>query len=212
MRDKSKILSVLSERLREIRAGYGMGQKKFALYLDENGVPCDYYTYKNWENGRCLPHLEVLEALADLLEVDLDYLLGRQEAKRKEYDSIRNYTGINYKASEYLHALYLTKLENREGTTAIDALSEFITQKKFWEILGSIKGLEEANYYNSRYEKLSEAVSEGQSKGLSMDPVAFGILNVYEELDFPKDIRARKYELSVMFSNLLEDLLKAPEE
>lgn len=63
-----------AERLREARKRKGLLQKEVAEQLDITSRAYQYY-----EGGRRRPDYETLAALADLLEVSADYLLGRVE-------------------------------------------------------------------------------------------------------------------------------------
>lgn len=71
------LLSEFSKRLREIRRKKGFKQREMA---DRLGITLRAYQY--YEEGKHVPDLDGLVALADVLEVSLDYLAGRinQEA------------------------------------------------------------------------------------------------------------------------------------
>lgn len=64
---------VFSVRLKELRLQHGLTQKELVELL---GVKRN--TYSDWENGKCKPNYEKLEKLADLFEVSLDWLFGRE--------------------------------------------------------------------------------------------------------------------------------------
>lgn len=66
-------MSILGDRLRELRESKGWSQKYVALKL---GIK-QSSTYANWEYGIRDPDTETLSKLADLFEVKTDYLLGR---------------------------------------------------------------------------------------------------------------------------------------
>lgn len=219
--EKSKMLPTLAERLREIRAGYGLSQEKFALYLDENGIPCDCNTYKKWENGRHLPRLDTLFSLADFLCVDIAYLLDSEAPKRKEYDHVSNYTGLSPEATEKLcepNVRRISGIERAAGFTQRNfydrekgVLSSLIMKNRFWEILDSIAALEKVNQdKNTLFRMLSRGQSAGHSTG--QDYLLDALEGIAEEKKFDTELIARRYDLCVMFSNLLGDLLEAPEE
>lgn len=65
---------VFSVRLKELRLQHGLTQKELVELL---GVKRN--TYSDWENGKCKPNYEKLEKLADLFEVSLDWLFGRDK-------------------------------------------------------------------------------------------------------------------------------------
>ena len=63
---------IFSERLKELRLEKDLSQKEVADLVHVNRV-----TYTNWERGKREPSFENLVNLADLLEVSLDWLFGR---------------------------------------------------------------------------------------------------------------------------------------
>ena len=72
-----------AERLQELRAERGLTQAQLAdvLKLDRSAV-------SHWESGRRMPDAHLLQRLASLFEVSLDYLCARDETS-KEPDDIR---------------------------------------------------------------------------------------------------------------------------
>lgn len=64
----------LPERLVEIRKSRNLTQKQLAA-----GVNISEVGLQNYENGRRKPAYDVLIALADFLNVSLDYLCGRSD-------------------------------------------------------------------------------------------------------------------------------------
>lgn len=65
--------NVFPQRLKELRLKKGLTQKDIADLVHVNRV-----TYTNWEKGNREPSFENLVKLADLLEVSLDWLFGRE--------------------------------------------------------------------------------------------------------------------------------------
>ena len=67
-----------SNRLRDLRIEYSLTQKQLAnkLNVSQNAI-------YNWENGKREPDFETLEFLADIFNVDIDYLLGRTDKTTK---------------------------------------------------------------------------------------------------------------------------------
>lgn len=61
-------------KLRKIRKELGLSQKELSLKL--NVSPTNIY---NYEIGRTEPSIEVLIKLADILNVSIDYLVGRED-------------------------------------------------------------------------------------------------------------------------------------
>lgn len=63
-----------AERLREAREKRGLSQARLA---DEIG--CSKSAISMYESGTRTPDFETLEAFADLFNLDIDYLLGRDD-------------------------------------------------------------------------------------------------------------------------------------
>ena len=64
--------------IKKARIAAGLSQKYIALTLNVASP-----SVCNWERGKTTPTPEKLAALADLLGVTTDYLLGREEAQQK---------------------------------------------------------------------------------------------------------------------------------
>ena len=65
---------MFNNRLREVRMSKGLTQEKLSEIV---GVSLRNYQY--YEQGKHVPSFEVLIALANALEVSIDYLVGRDE-------------------------------------------------------------------------------------------------------------------------------------
>ena len=63
-----------AERLRELRTARGLTQTRLAELL---GMPAR--SYNRWERGGHVPHLAMALKIADILQVTLDELVGRNE-------------------------------------------------------------------------------------------------------------------------------------
>lgn len=195
----------------------GITQDEITAFLDEAGIPLTTSeTYGKWERGRNFPTVNTVLVLADLLQVDTDYLLGRQEAHIKE---LADRTGLSQEAVQKLYYpnfrsplthQKVTGIEKAAGVTAEDPygkekdlLSRLIMNNRFWELLEAVSNLERMVHDN-----------HSQLAGLSAGPedpisllVALGNDKRVEELELP----ARRYLIGIMFANLLEELLTAPE-
>ena len=66
-------MTSFTNRLVQLRKKRGLTQKDIADLVHVNRV-----TYTNWEKGKREPSFENLVKLADLLEVSLDSLFGRE--------------------------------------------------------------------------------------------------------------------------------------
>ena len=66
-------MKIFGKKLREVRKSKKLTQKELA---EQIGIKRN--TYSDWENGKTEPSFENLIKLADLFEVSLDCLLGRE--------------------------------------------------------------------------------------------------------------------------------------
>lgn len=71
-------MAKFSDRLRELRTGKGLSQLDFSKQLGISKSSVNMY-----ERGEREPNFELLEAIADYFNVDMDYLLGKSEYATK---------------------------------------------------------------------------------------------------------------------------------
>ena len=71
---REKKMKIFQERLKQERKALKLTQRDFAQKL---GITQP--SYIRYENGTSQPTLETLVAIADVLEVSIDYLLGRND-------------------------------------------------------------------------------------------------------------------------------------
>lgn len=67
-------MKIFQQRLFEQRKLYGYTQRQMAEFLDITQP-----SYIRYENGTSEPTLEKLVVIADIFDVSIDYLLGREE-------------------------------------------------------------------------------------------------------------------------------------
>lgn len=67
-------MKIFEKRLREVRKSKKTTQKELA---EQIGI--SQKSYSHWENGKTEPSFENLVKLADLLDVSLDWLFGRDK-------------------------------------------------------------------------------------------------------------------------------------
>ena len=72
-------MDIFAKRLRVLRKEKKWTQTQMAEYLQ-----CSLRAYQYYEEGKHIPDLYGLLALADILEVSLDYLTGRSERQERE--------------------------------------------------------------------------------------------------------------------------------
>ena len=71
------------EKIRELREQAGMSQKAVA---EELGMQITQY--RRYENGERKPAIDFLIQIADLYDVSLDYLVGREEAQSEDCGNV----------------------------------------------------------------------------------------------------------------------------
>lgn len=71
-------MSDLSERIRQLRKEHNMSQAYLASEL-KSGLS----TVASWEVGKRYPSRENVQQLADIFNVDIDYLYGRSDIRQK---------------------------------------------------------------------------------------------------------------------------------
>ena len=67
-------MMIFQKRLQEQRKLYGYTQRQMAEFLDITQP-----SYIRYENGTSEPTLEKLAIIADIFDVSVDYLLGRED-------------------------------------------------------------------------------------------------------------------------------------
>ena len=74
-------MTKFSNRLRELRQLHGLSQQGLASLVNISKSSINMY-----ERGEREPGLELLETFADFFNVDMDYLLGKNNIPRKSLD------------------------------------------------------------------------------------------------------------------------------
>ena len=72
-------MATFAERLKSLRREKGWSQQRLADELDLSKSSVNMY-----ERGEREPGFETMEAIADLFNVDMNYLYGRTDAKDEE--------------------------------------------------------------------------------------------------------------------------------
>lgn len=115
-------MSAFAERLRLLREARNLSQVRLAELL---GV--DPRAYNRWEKGATAPHLDTVIKIADVLQVTLDELVGRQAIS--EEVKIRNHT---------LHALWQKAdlLPDSDQQALIAVLDSFVKKSMVEQVIG----------------------------------------------------------------------------
>ena len=70
-------MEIFAKRLKEARTGNLLTQQQVA---DKIGIPLRaYQNYEQYNSSHCEPRQEILVKIADILDVSVDFLLGRKE-------------------------------------------------------------------------------------------------------------------------------------
>lgn len=68
---------ILAKRLKQCRKEKGLTQNEVAIYCDITEK-----AYQNYELMTREPKLEILQKMADIFDVSIDYLVGRTDKKQ----------------------------------------------------------------------------------------------------------------------------------
>lgn len=132
-------MSKFATRLKELRQSRGMSMQDLAKRIDMSKSSVNMY-----ERGEREPGLETLEAIADLFNVDLDYLLGKNDIPNKALTSSYSLPNIP-SPSEVDPDLFV-----------LDMYKQLDTEDKA-EIRGEMKQMLKSDKYNKKGTELQHA-------------------------------------------------------
>ena len=106
MESKNTTSEVFGKRLKELRKANGYTIEQFADMVGIAKSTLGYY-----ENDKRLPDIEILARIADTLNVQADYLLGRTNttAMKGKMKTVCEFTGLSDTAADYLAQLVKEK-------------------------------------------------------------------------------------------------------
>ena len=106
MERKNTCVEVFGKRLKELRKSNGYTIEQFADMVGISKSTLGYY-----ENDKRMPDIEILARIADTLNVNADYLIGRTNttAKKGKMKTVCEFTGLSDRAAEYLSELVKDK-------------------------------------------------------------------------------------------------------
>lgn len=107
-------MAKFEERLRSLRLSKGLSQMDLAKLLKISKSSVNMY-----ERGEREPGIETLEKIADLFNVDLDYLLGKSDHTSRAILS----TGREVSSEEYSLILKYRKLDERGKAAVLNVLN-----------------------------------------------------------------------------------------
>lgn len=90
-------------------------------YSDENGKTI-YNTLRKWHSPNGNPTLNILVRICDLLECDIDYLLGRIEESTHTIKFIGEKTGLSEDSQKRLQEIMKTPQDGKEMIKILDEL------------------------------------------------------------------------------------------
>ena len=96
---KTPSVEVFGKRLKELRKANGYTIEQFAAMVGISKSTLGYY-----ENDKRMPDIEILARIADTLNVNADYLIGRTNttAQKGRQKTVCEFTGLSDRAAEYL--------------------------------------------------------------------------------------------------------------
>ncbi len=106
MESKNTCVEVFGKRLKELRKANGYTIEQFADMVGISKSTLGYY-----ENDKRMPDIEILSRIADTLNVNADYLIGRTNttALKGKMNTVCDFTGLSDCAVEYLSELVKNK-------------------------------------------------------------------------------------------------------
>ena len=104
---KNSCEQVFGKRMKELRKEHVYTIEQFADMVGISKSTLGYY-----ENDKRMPDIEILARIANVLNVNADYLIGRTNttAQKGKMKTVCEFTGLSDQAAEYLSAL----AENRD--------------------------------------------------------------------------------------------------
>lgn len=102
MRAKATCEQVFGKRLKELRKEHGCTIEQFADMVGISKSTLGYY-----ENDKRMPDIEILARIANVLNVNADYLIGRTNTtvRKGKMKTVCEFTGLSDRAAEYLSEL-----------------------------------------------------------------------------------------------------------
>ena len=153
-------------------------QDEFAAKLGVN-----LKSVQNWEQGRKLPQTEHLFKICDVLDCDLDYLIGRLEERNRTIKEMAAYTGLSEDAVKALHK-YNNANDRRSSWPS--HLSDIITHKDFFALMCNI-----SDYMGTA--KLERLITDDSDEVKALDMKAAGLFYISHTLTNIIDEIADKY-------------------
>ena len=184
----SKIYS--SDNTKEaLRKNLGEARKK-ARYKTQDAfaeaLGCSVESVRNWEQGRTVPETGTLFQIAELLDCDLDYLIGRIDKPTHDLQFITDELRLSEEAVKKL-----MQLSDRQ----LQSISEIIEHPKYGRMTAQISDLKDKGRLNDTTALL---VINHVLKGINDQPTPPVHENMIEQ--------AIIYNLSTIFTQIVCDI------
>lgn len=128
----SNLPAQIGEKLKKLRKEHEMTQEETA-----RAIGCTTKTYRSWEKNSVVPRGADLIAIANLFNVDCDYLIDHIDEKTHDLDFVCKYTGLSAESINVL--LYMDK----PSKDIIDCLIQEYSGERY-RIFTSINGAADA--------------------------------------------------------------------
>ena len=180
-------------------------------YPSENGKTI-YNTLRKWRSPNGNPTLNILVRICDLLECDIDYLLGRIEESTHTIKSIQEKTGLSETSQKRLQEIIKTPQDGKEMIVILDKL---IQNPAF-----SIFLIKDINRCYSKFDNLKWAENSPLSKNIKQKHDIKEEIELKDSGDFLYDQYRRRmsdchdsYDASLFriqgdFGKLIDDLIQ----
>ena len=196
MESKNTCVEVFGKRLKELRKANGYKIEQFADMVGISKSTLGYY-----ENNKRMPDIEILARIADTLNVNADYLIGRTNttALKGKMKTVCEFTGLSDCAVEYLSELVKNK----------DYVKLSIINHLFYELS------EDYDFYSYETQNGEETASSVLGALFLYFEKCSGTESVWDEFvdlgnDRRKEILAAAYKQLLL--NQVTDLVKASVE
>ena len=187
IRSFDEIKTALKENLKKAREKKAKNDARYKTqqaFADSFG--CSLISVKNWEQGRTIPEIGTLLYLAEFLDCDLDYLIGRIDKPTHDIKFISDELRLSEEAVKKL-----MQLSDRQ----LQSISEIIEHPKYGRMTAQISDLKDKGRLNDTTALL---VINHVLKGINDQPTPPVHENMIEQ--------AIIYNLSTIFTQIVCDI------
>lgn len=175
-------LPIYAERILTLRKSRELTQEQVS-----QKIGCDIKSYRSWELGKTLPRTELLISLSKLFGVSTDYILGLIEYTHIGNKEVSEITGLSQRATDTLRQIN----SSPEGKLYPLVLSRMVDSSFFVPLIGQIR------YYAGKVEQIKERWTPDDRNAINADSFT---------------LRAEKFGVTDVFSDLLDDLVPLPDK